>query len=76
MEGKKTVNEFIGKFKEALDIEGEFDINVELEEFEEWDSMGYISVMSMLDEEYRKEVNANQLKACKTLADLYELVSK
>ena len=70
------MNEFIEKFKEALDIEGEFDINVELEEFEEWDSMGYISVMSMLDEEYGKEVNANQLKACKTLADLYKLVSK
>jgi acyl carrier protein len=70
------VNEFIEKFKEALDIEGEFDINVELEEFEEWDSMGYISVMSMLDEKYGKEVDANQLKDCKTLADLYELVSK
>lgn len=70
------MNEFIEKFKEALDIEGEFDVNAELEEFEEWDSMGYISVMSMLDEEYGKEVNANQLKDCKTLADLYELVSK
>ena len=70
------MNEFIEKFKEALDIKGEFDINVELEEFKEWDSMGYISVMSMLDEEYGKEVNANQLKDCKTLADLYELVSK
>ena len=70
------MKEFIEKFKEALDIEGEFDINVELEEFKEWDSMGYISVMSMLDEEYGKEVNANQLKGCKTLADLYELVSK
>jgi len=72
----KTMNEFIEKFKEALDIEGELDINVELEEFAEWDSMGYISMMSMLDEEYGKEVNANQLKACKTLADLYKLVSK
>jgi acyl carrier protein len=70
------VNEFIEKFKEALDIEGEFDINVELEEFEEWDSMGYISVMSMLDEEYGKEINANQLKDCKTLADLCKLASK
>lgn len=70
------MNEFIEKFKDALDIEGEFDINVELEEFEEWDSIGYISVMSMLDEEYGKEVNANQLKDCKTIADLYELVSK
>ena len=70
------MKEFIEKFKEALDIEGEFDINVELEEFNEWDSMGYISVMSMLDEEYGKEVDANQLKACKTLADLYKLVSK
>ena len=70
------MNEFIEKFKDALDIIGEFDINVELEKFNEWDSMGYISVMSMLDEEYEKEVNANQLKACKTLADLYKLVSK
>lgn len=70
------MNEFIEKFKDALDIVGEFDINVELEEFNEWDSMGYISIMSMLDEEYGEEVNANQLKDCKTLAELYELVSK
>lgn len=70
------MNEFIEKFKDALDIVGEFDINVELEEFEEWDSMGYISIMSMIDEEYGKEVDANQLKVCKTLTDLYELVSK
>ncbi len=69
------MNEFIKKLKEALDIEGELDINSELEKLEEWDSMGYISIMSMLDEEYGKEVNANQLKACKTLADLYKLVS-
>jgi acyl carrier protein len=75
MEGK-TMKEFIEKFKEALDIEGEFNINAELEEFKEWDSMGYISIMSMLDEEYGKEVDANQLKACKTIADLYRLVSK
>jgi len=64
------VNEFIDKFKEALDIESECDIDAKLEEFGEWDSMGYISVMSMLDEEYGKEVSADQLKACKTLADL------
>jgi len=70
------VNEFMEKFKEALDIKDEFDIKLELEEFKEWDSMGYISIMSMIDEEYGKEVNADQLKACKTLADLYELVSK
>ena len=70
------MNEFIDKFKEALDIESECDIDAKLEEFGEWDSMGYISVMSMLDEEYGKEVSADQLKACKTLADLYKLVSK
>ena len=70
------MNEFIEKFKEALDIEGEYDLNVEMEDFKEWDSMGYISIMSMLDDEYGKEVNADQLKACKTLADLYKLVSK
>lgn len=70
------MNEFMEKFKAALDIEGELDINIELEEFGEWDSMGYISIMSMIDEVYQKEVNASQLKACKTLADLYQLVSK
>ena len=70
------MNKFMEKFKEALDIEGELDINMELAEFAEWDSMGYISIMSMLDEKYGKEVNANQLKACKTIADIYKLVSK
>jgi acyl carrier protein len=68
------MNEFIENFKEALDVEGEFNLEKKLNEIDEWDSMGYISMMAMIDEKYGKVVSANQLKKCETIGDLYKLI--
>lgn len=70
-------NQFIKTFKEALDIEEkEITLATVLKTLDVWDSMGYISIMSMIDEEFGVEVTAKLLKECVTVADIYALCRK
>lgn len=71
------MKKFIKNFKEALDIE-EVEVMEDtiLEEIEEWDSVGYISTMAMIDEEYDQVVSANNLKKCKSVSDIFNLIEK
>jgi len=41
-----------------------------LEELEEWDSMGVIAVISMLDKKYKIQLRADQIKSLKTVNDV------
>lgn len=58
---------------DALDAEKEL-ITPEktLEELEEWDSMGVIAIISMLDKKYKVQLKADQIKALKTVNDIME----
>ena len=56
---------------DALDAEKELiQPQISLEELEEWDSMGVIAVISMLDKKYKVQLKADQIKALKTVADI------
>jgi acyl carrier protein len=48
--------------------------NTIFKEIEEWDSMTALSVIGMIDEEYRIRITAVDFRSCKTLEDLYNLV--
>ena len=41
-----------------------------LQKLEEWDSMGMIAIISMLDKKYKVQLKADQIKALKTVADI------
>lgn len=62
---------------DALDAEKEL-ITPEktLEELEEWDSMGVIAVISMLDKKYKVQLKADQIKALKTVNDILEYMQE
>jgi len=56
---------------ESLDAEKEkITPQTVLEELEEWDSMGKIAIISMLDKKYKVQMKADQIKALKTVADI------
>lgn len=58
---------------EALDADGELvKPDTILENLEEWDSMGIIAIISMLDKKYKVQLNADQIKALKTVSDILE----
>lgn len=71
-----TIDEFILKFKEALDIDENILITEKsnLKDLNEWDSLGYISIMDMVDDIYGVTIEADNLKQCEIVDDIYRFI--
>lgn len=69
-------NEFIDKFAEALEIEDASSLNNETEfrNLEEWDSLAYLNVIALLDEEYDIQIENAEFKKLKTIADIINYI--
>lgn len=69
-----SLEHFVENFEEAVeDIEpGSLSGETRYRELEEWDSLAVLTVVSMVDAEYGKRINAKSLKRHDTLADLYQ----
>ena len=63
---------FIEKFAEALEIETTDVLSTEtiFRELEEWDSLAYLSVIAMMDEEFEIQIENVEFKQLKTLGDI------
>lgn len=70
------MNEFIEKFAEIFDDVDTASLSGETKfrDLEDWDSIAGLSVIGMVDEEYGVTFNADDMKACQTIADLYNRV--
>lgn len=69
---------FINLFAETLEIES---ANISPEtifrDLEEWDSLAYLSVIAMIDEEFDVQIEGAEFKELKTIGDLInEIVKK
>lgn len=70
-------SKFIELFKETLEIEDrELQITDVFQNYEEWNSLSYLSVIAMLDEEYGVVIEGNVFKGLRTLEELYNEVKK
>jgi acyl carrier protein len=71
------LNEFILKLEEVLEIEDR-DINLTdvFRDFEEWDSLAYLSVIAFLDEEFDIQIEEAEFKKLITVEDLYNITVK
>lgn len=72
------IKEFIEKFAEAIEID---DANVltpetEFRTLDEWDSLSYLSVLAMIDEEFDVQIDTPDFKQQKTIQDLFNKVIK
>lgn len=69
--------QFIEKLREALEVE-DHDILMEDEfrKYAEWDSIAYLSVIAMLDEEFDTQMEEAEFKKLRTVADIYRAVTK
>ena len=47
----------------------------ELKTLDEWDSMGVISTIAMLDKKFNKILNAEQIDQLKTVQDIMDLMA-
>lgn len=72
------MKEFIGKFAEIFDDVDPESLSGEtvFRNLEDWDSIAGLSVIGMIDEEYGVTFNADDMKSCHTIEDLYNRVSE
>ena len=70
-----NVQDIIEKFAEAIDVEAsELTADTEFRNLEEWDSVAYISVIAMMDEEYDIQIEMPIFKTLKTLGAIAEYI--
>lgn len=70
-----NVQEFIEKFAEAVDVDANvLTAETEFRNLDEWDSVAYISVIAMMDEEYDIQIEMAQFKQLKTLGAIAEYI--
>lgn len=62
---------FLDLFKEVLEMEDkEISLNDEFREYDEWDSLAYLSVIAMLDDEYEIVIETEDFKKIRTVGEL------
>ena len=69
---------FITLFAEVLELEGEHGLTntTIFRDLEEWDSLAYLSVIAMIDEEYDIVIEGNDFKKLITIGDLISEIQK
>ena len=68
---------FLDLFKEVLEIEDkEISLNDEFREYDEWDSLAYLSVIAMLDDEFEIVIETEDIKKIRTVGDLLKEVKE
>ena len=72
------IKEFIEKFAEAIEVD-EVEVltpETEFRDLDEWSSLSVMLLIAFYDEEFEKELTQDQIKASKTIEDLYNLAVK
>jgi acyl carrier protein len=70
-------DQFLNNFNEILDDEPKFklELNSKFRDLDEWDSLTALSLIAMLDEEYKITVTGDQIKSLETLGDIFNLLN-
>jgi acyl carrier protein len=68
---------FIELFKETLEIDGmEIDKNTVFRDLDNWDSLTFLSVIAMIDEEYDVIIEGNEFGELITIGDIINEIKK
>ncbi len=71
-----TIEEKLALITETLDADAaNIKPEAELKTLDEWDSMGVISTIAMLDKKFNKILNAEQIDQLKTVQDIMDLMA-
>ena len=72
-----TLDEFVKAFAAEFDEtpEDQFKADTEFKTLEEWGSLTALSIISMVDENMDKTITGADIRASKTIEDLYDLAN-
>ncbi|NUU60939.1 phosphopantetheine-binding protein [Paenibacillus agri] len=71
--------EFVQQLEDQVimpDEEGMISLETNLDDLTEWDSLAKIAFLAFADRELDSNITPTQLENCKTILDLYNLVSE
>jgi acyl carrier protein len=64
-------DKFIALFTETLEIDGtEIDLKTKFRELKNWDSISFLSVLAMIDEEFDVIIEGNDFRKLITIEDI------
>ncbi len=73
MEIKDFIQNFADQFEDTeIDV---FSPDINYRELDEWSSLIALSVLAMIDEEYDVQLKGEEMRATKTIQELFDLVS-
>tara|TARA_B110000003_G_C16450375_1_gene457698 strand:+ start:308 stop:532 length:225 start_codon:yes stop_codon:yes gene_type:complete len=67
-----NVKELLTSIAEAIEYEGELHLNQNIEDIEEWDSLGVLSIVSTMDD-LSISINLEDLEEIKTVEEFVRL---
>jgi acyl carrier protein len=73
-EVKMDRNDVLAKIAEVLDIEGDIDAGVKLAELDSWDSLAKLSLMIMLEEDFAKSIDTEEIRSFVTVQDILDVI--
>lgn len=70
------LNEFVNMFAECFDDTDASEISATtiFRDLDEWSSLTSLSIIAMAKTEYDKTITGMEIRACKTVSDVYNLV--
>lgn len=68
--------DFVEQLVDLMDTEEEITMDTILENVDEWDSLSYVAFLAMCASVTDKRVAPTDVKAAKTVKDLYDLISE
>jgi acyl carrier protein len=73
-----TINEFIEKFAEAVEVEdaSALSANTEFRNLPEWGSLAYLSVIALMDMEFDVQIEMADFKKLKTIQEIFDACTK
>jgi acyl carrier protein len=67
-------DKFVKAFKEALEINDEVKLEDEFRNYPQWDSLGHMSLIAMLDSEFKIQIENSSFEKMKTVKDIFDYV--
>jgi acyl carrier protein len=68
---------FIELFKTTLELGGkEINLNTKFRDLENWDSLSFLSILAMIDEEYDVIIEGSDFRKLVTIEDLINEIKK
>ncbi len=67
---------FLSRLQEELEFESEFEINTNIKDLEEWDSMAAMVLIGFVSDEFGMTLNADDIAAITTIESLIEKIGQ